>query len=171
MLLIGEALVGKNAEVAHIDLVGTVIVPVFLIISGLPAFGWAKPVVIDPRNFRNPARDSFLTAVAGPISNFVFALILSIIVRAIGHSNGIGIDLLTLAIEINILLAIFNLIPIPPLDGSKIWLLITNPQTYYTFEAMGPFLLLAVIIFSYSTGISIFSWVSSLTSLITGRIL
>jgi Zn-dependent protease len=156
---------------AHIDLVGTIIVPIFLIISHLPAFGWAKPVMIDPRNFRNPTRDSFISAIAGPVSNFLFALVGVLAIRLSGLSAGIVFDLLFLLVEINILLGVFNLIPIPPLDGSKVWLLILNPQTYYTLESMGPFLLLAVIVFSYSTSFSIFSWVSSLTNLILGGVI
>lgn len=153
---------------AHIDPIGTLIVPIFLIISGLPAFGWAKPVMINPRNFSHPQKDSFLTALSGPISNLIFALLLAVILRLI-PLTGFIFGLFYLAVSINILLALFNLIPIPPLDGSKIWGLFLSDESYYTLERIGPFILLAVIIFSYSSGFSIFNWVSTLTNLIIGR--
>jgi len=136
---------------AHIDIIGTVIVPVFLIISGLPAFGWAKPVLIDIRNFRNPRLGNFLTALAGPLANLIFALILVIIIKIIPAAS-----FLILLVRINIILAIFNLIPIPPLDGSKVWNLILPWESYLTLERIGPFILIAFLALSNYGGGAIF---------------
>ncbi len=152
---------------AHIDLIGTIVVPLFLIFSGLPAFGWAKPVMINPRNFSMPRRDNFLTALAGPVSNLLFGVLLGLIVRFVPLPEIVS-SFLALLVSINILLAAFNLLPIPPLDGSKIWGLFLSDESYYMLERMGPFILLAVIVFSYSSGFSIFGWVSTLTNLIVG---
>jgi len=137
---------------AHIDIIGTVIVPVFLIISGLPAFGWAKPVLIDIRNFRNPRLGNFLTALAGPLANLIFALILVITIKIIPAAS-----FLILLVRINIILAIFNLIPIPPLDGSKVWNLILPWESYLTLERIGPFILIAFLAFSNYGGGAIFT--------------
>ncbi len=82
-------------------------------------FGWGRPVMFDPYNLRNPRRDSALIAIAGPISNLVFALILSIIMKFV---PGIGLlsSVFSILIVMNISLAIFNLVPVFPLDGEKI---------------------------------------------------
>jgi Zn-dependent protease len=118
--------------VRHIDLAGTIILPVVLLSfylmtgSGI-IFGWAKPVPVSVGNLRNPQRDYTFVSLAGPLSNillaFVFALILlfSIIVLQ-GHSTifSIASVLCVFGVKINIILAMFNLIPIPPLDGSHV---------------------------------------------------
>jgi Zn-dependent protease len=150
---------------AHIDIIGTVIVPVFLIISGLPAFGWAKPVLIDIRNFRNPRLGNFLTALAGPMANLIFALILAVIIKFIPAAS-----FLILLVRINVILAIFNLIPIPPLDGSKVWNLILSWESYLTFERIGPFILIAFLIFSNYGGGAIFTLADHISNFLLNMI-
>jgi Zn-dependent protease len=102
--------------IAHIDTLGTVVFPFILLILGLPVFGWAKPTPINPINFRHPFRDSAITAFAGPASNIVIAILISLLYRAFPFS------LLEILITLNIYLAVFNLMPIPPLDGYKVLL-------------------------------------------------
>lgn len=144
---------------AHIDLFGTVIIPLFLMFTGFPAFGWAKPVMVNIANFKNPRRDNYLTALSGPASNLIFAFILSLIARLLP-----SIGFLTTLIEINVVLAVFNLLPIPPLDGSKIWHLVLSDESYFTLERYGPIILVAFLIFSGSAGNFIFSLVYSISN-------
>lgn len=115
--------------IPHIDIVGTIIFPLLLAIMGQPVFGWAKPVMVNPYNLRNPRRDHMFVAAAGPVSNLIvatFSIILFWIVRKgdlyaiIGSSSGVVEGILFYLIIINVFLALFNLIPVPPLDGSGI---------------------------------------------------
>ena len=109
--------------ISHIDLLGTIILPLTLILLRSPfLFGWAKPVPVDPYNLKNPRKDMALISLAGPGANIVLAIVFSIFLRIIFAafpSSGIATLFLYL-IEFNIALAIFNLIPINPLDGGKI---------------------------------------------------
>jgi len=132
--------------IAHADLVGTVLLPLLSALSGVPTIGWAKPVPIDPFNFRHPKRDMIITSLAGPASNLLIAIIFGLISN-IFHIQNIFIYLFIL---INISLAIFNLIPIPPLDGSKILInLLPSESGAKWEEALNRygFILLIILVF------------------------
>jgi Zn-dependent protease len=143
----------------HIDPIGTVILPLFMIISGGPVFGWAKPVPFNPYNFNrniDPRNGVVWVALAGPISNLLIAFITSFIYVAaldlfwplpdvIYFSTRYVAEAL---ISVNLMLGCFNLIPIPPLDGSKI-LIRFLPMKYSSylleFERYG-FIVLAILL-------------------------
>src|SRR5512146_825411 len=114
--------------IRHIDIFGTILLPAIALFSGFPMIGWAKPTPVNPRNFKNLVVDDILTSVAGPVSSFlvvVFAFLVLAIIGMIARSTSAatGESVLTpmammflwLA-EINVLLGVFNLIPLPPLD-------------------------------------------------------
>ncbi len=112
----------------HIDLFGTLIIPGLLLLSGTGfIFGWAKPVPVDPRNFKNPRRDMAIVALAGPVSNILMAVCWALTAR-LGVMIGASTEAISLpliysgiaGISINLVLALLNLLPIPPLDGSRI---------------------------------------------------
>jgi Zn-dependent protease len=144
---------------AHIDLIGTVVMPIFLSLSGMPAFGWAKPVHVNIYNFKNPARDNFITAIAGPASNFVAAFLAALIMKIFPQSA-----ILELFVMINVVLGVFNLLPIPPLDGSKIWHLLLSDESYFTLERLGPVILISVLLFSSYFSNFLFSLISFISS-------
>jgi Zn-dependent protease len=150
---------------AHIDILGTVIVPIMLMISGFPAFGWAKPVMVNIGNFKHPAKDNYLTALAGPTSNLLFALILSLVSRLFP-----SVEFIFMLVQINVVLAVFNLLPIPPLDGSKIWHLFLSDESYFTLERYGPFILIAFLIFSGSAGNFLFHIVGTISNFLIGAL-
>jgi len=154
--------------IRHIDLFGTIILPLIAAISGIPLLGWAKPTPVDPRNFRRPVFDDILTSVAGPVSNFVVAtgalLVLGCIalssttghsvVDAVqdGYSAGLPDSAFTpiamLFYElmlINIVLAVFNLIPVPPLDGSHVLRHFLPDSVRMVYDRLGFFALLALV--------------------------
>jgi Zn-dependent protease len=115
--------------IVHIDPVGTIILPLLLAFTGAGVFGWAKPVPVNIYNLKNPKRDDGLIALAGPASNLLLALFAAVAIRVIllfalhGQlSSGTVFILrfLSLGIQVNIFLMLFNLLPIPPLDGSSI---------------------------------------------------
>jgi Zn-dependent protease len=126
----------------HIDPVGTVILPLILMISGMPVFGWAKPTPFNPWNLQNPKRDSALISLAGPLTNLALAVIVSLVFRFT------QINLLLAIVQLNLILAIFNLIPIHPLDGFKVVGGLLPKNLYYEWiklERYGTLLLLALI--------------------------
>lgn len=130
---------------AHIDLIWTIIFPLITLLIGGVFFGGAKPVPIDSRNFKNQDKAMALVAFAGPLSNiilgFIFAILLSIVVNFFYNTNPIMATLSTMleaGVIINFFLAFFNLIPIPPLDGSRILKLFLSYEAglvYYRLEA------------------------------------
>lgn len=104
--------------IKHADLFGTIIFPLLGVFTGIPTIGWAKPVQIDPYNLKNPKKDETLISLAGPASNFLLAIIIALLSRLFTLPDPI----VYLLIVINVSLAVFNLLPVPPLDGSKIFL-------------------------------------------------
>jgi Zn-dependent protease len=106
---------------AHIDPVGTVLLPILLFITtnGQFVFGAAKPVPINYYALRNPRRDMLLIGLAGPLSNIILAALLSLILKGL-NSASLAAELIRNLAFINIILGIFNLLPIPPLDGSRV---------------------------------------------------
>lgn len=105
---------------SHIDPVGTIVLPLITFFFSGFIFGWAKPVPYNPLYLGDPKRDAKLVGLAGPLTNIVLALIFSFLLR-IGILANLT-DVFFFALRINLLLAIFNLLPIPPLDGSKMYL-------------------------------------------------
>lgn len=133
---------------AHLDLLG-------LLMMLFGPIGWAKPVPISGTNFKRPRLGLMLTAFAGPLSNFVLAIICFFIIRFWPHATAPGplgmffLQLFTWGAQINVILFVFNLIPIPPLDGSRIvsnLLPYRQEMMYRKFEVYGPFLLLLIFI-------------------------
>jgi len=156
--------------VPHIDVMGTVILPLIMIIMRGPVFGWAKPVPFNPYNFNrnvNVRNGIMWVALAGPVSNLVLAFISSFILVAVHkYFSGLPsviylsiIQLFQALVFINLLLASFNLIPIPPLDGSKILMRFLPPEynSYFIMLERYGFLILIIL---FATGIfSKFIWV------------
>ena len=106
---------------AHIDPIGTIFLPLILLVSNSPVvFGWAKPVPVDFHNLDNPKKDMVWVGIAGPAANVMFALFLSFILKLSVGASPLFLAILTSGILINLVLAIFNMLPIPPLDGSRV---------------------------------------------------
>jgi Zn-dependent protease len=122
----------------HIDFIGTVLLPLLAAISNLPIIGWAKPVPVDIRRLRQPRRDFMLVAAAGPASNILLAAAGALVVHATGAPS-FGRSPLLEFIEINILLAMFNLVPVPPLDGGNVLAGLLPPPADAAFQRLRPF--------------------------------
>jgi len=129
----------------HIDLIGTVIFPLLLIVSGSPfVIGWAKPVPVNPYNFNNPRRDLVRVGAFGPLSNIGLAVVSSFLVWISSYLPMEELRrslllILLFSVLINLLLAVFNLIPIPPLDGSQIMSGLLPSHMAMRYAAIAPF--------------------------------
>ncbi|MCH7731651.1 MAG: site-2 protease family protein [Candidatus Marinimicrobia bacterium] len=143
---------------AHLDPVGTLML--FLV-----HFGWAKPVPVNPAYFSDPKRGMLWVALAGPASNMAIALLSGMLLTTM-VSSGFGhsllsakiINMVLMSLKINLALAVFNLLPIPPLDGSKVlWGLLPPEYDHITYklERHGPWILMGLILFGMLTGRSI----------------
>ena len=120
----------------HIDPMMSIALPLILLISGSPIIiGAAKPVPVDPYNLRDGRKDMALVSLAGPLTNVLIAIIASLILKLVPYS--IFYYLLSTIVHLNLLLAIFNLIPIPPLDGSKIFSLLLPQKLADAFLSLG----------------------------------
>jgi len=141
--------------IKHMDILGTVIIPLILVISGNPPFGWAKPVPVNWHNLNQPKRDMALVAIAGPLANLLMLIFWALVIKiAVDLGNGGSvihkavIYMAEAGILINSILMILNLFPIPPLDGSRIVtaLLPANlARIYVKIEPVG--LVLVLILF------------------------
>jgi len=144
---------------SHLDPIGFV---AFLLIG----YGWAKPVPYNPYKLKNPRWDGIFVALAGPGSNLLLAIVASLFIRLfigaeILDSNNLLLTFLFLVMYLNLALMFFNLIPLPPLDGSKIWHSIfdsvKNPRLAYLIESRGQMILFGLILLSFA-GVNIFSF-------------
>lgn len=160
--------------IKHIDPVGTVLLPLIAVMAHIPMLGWAKPTPVDTRNFRNPVLDDILTAVVGPISNFAVVGLTATVLGAIALVSKLGkaiIHVLPLVYPghlellaaqttsvlmpiilflyelamINIVLAVFNLIPVPPLDGSHVLRHLLPASAQRAYDMIGWFGLMALV--------------------------
>jgi Zn-dependent protease len=138
--------------VPHIDMVGSILVPGLLLLSGSSfLIGWAKPVPVNPLNFRNFRWGEFAVSAAGPLSNLILAAIFSGVLRLGVENPGLS-QLASYGVMINILLALFNLIPIPPLDGSHILALLLPRELARLYGYLQPVGMVLIIILMF-TGI------------------
>ena len=141
---------------AHLDLLGSLMI-LFV------GFGWAKPVPVDSRYLANPRTDMMKIAFAGPASNLLLAFIAGSLIRLTGNM-GVLSSMLIMFAQINIMLAVFNMIPIPPLDGSQIFsglMIRHNPDLVIKLQVYGPQILMGLILFGMLTRISPIWWLIS----------
>ncbi len=135
--------------VVHIDPIGTLLFPLVAITTGLPLIGWAKPVPVDSRHLKSPRRDFAIIAAAGPASNLVLAVAAAGIMAALpdvapGDIAGRAVmsaplQLLRVAVVLNVLLAVFNMLPVPPLDGGNVLIGVLPPAGAHLVEQLRPY--------------------------------
>ena len=168
--------------IRHVDPVGTVILPAAMLIlsQGRYFFGWAKPVPINPYRFRNQREGMLLTGVAGPVTNIALSALAGLVIRVAGGSAVLGIGLFGISLGYvveffcyaNLVLAFFNLIPIPPLDGSRVvqyFLPDRMRDAYHSLERYGFILLIGVTwVLPGAFGAYLQATVEPLFSLFTG---
>ena len=141
---------------AHLDLFGSLMI-LFV------GFGWAKPVPVDSRYLANPRTDMMKIAFAGPASILLLAFIAGSLIRLTGNMGALS-SMLIMFVQINIMLAVFNMIPIPPLDGSQIFsglMIRHNPDLVVKLQIYGPQILMGLILFGMLTSISPIWWLMS----------
>lgn len=157
--------------IKHWDPVGTTMLTILLfttlVVTRVPVFGWGKPVPVDERNFENPKLHGIQTALAGPMSNLIVAGLLALLLRTV-DLNEIVSEFVRIAIYLNLFLMFFNMLPIPPLDGSRL-LRLFLPENVYFNIATNPLIfipLFVITIFFLLNYVVIFS--TNLTNFFVG---
>jgi len=160
----------------HIDLLFTIALPAFLLLMGSPIlFGGAKPVPVNVRNLRNPRRDWAVVGAAGPLTNLLLAALMSVVMAVAVNGFGVPtgsrlVEVLAVGIYFNVLLCVFNLLPIPPLDGSRVVQLFLSDRAlaaYQRIEQYGLLIILALVFFVPSAQMLLASLVKDVTLLLT----
>lgn len=146
----------------HVDIFGTIILPIILVMTAGFAFGYAKPVPINPYNFKNYKRGMGITGAAGPLANFVITFLLAILyvilVKSGFNQDLRAFEVIKLTMQVNIFLALFNLIPVPPLDGSRIVGAFLSDEAYIKYsklERYGMYIILGALVVGSLLNISI----------------
>ena len=153
---------------AHVDWIGTVLLPAVTSLLGAGFLGWGKPVNTNPSKLRFGLNGLALVALAGPASNVVFALVLAAIAAAAAHINLAVANFAAQGVELSLYLALFNMIPIPPLDGSKLLLAARLPVQVYGMVARYGFLVLIVLMVRTNIGYTLSAWSTEGTRAILG---
>ncbi|MEN6603821.1 MAG: site-2 protease family protein [Bryobacteraceae bacterium] len=137
---------------AHVDWLGTVLLPFITSLVSGGFLGWGKPVNTNPFKLRGGVKGLAMVAVAGPASNLVFSVILALFAVLIARPFPAAAGIAAQAVALSIYLALFNLIPVPPLDGSKLLLLVRTPAMVYNELARGGFIIIMVLIMATPLG-------------------
>jgi len=145
--------------IVHIDPYGTILFPLASALTGIPFFGWAKPVPVNPLAWREKNKANFWTSFAGPLSNFVLAVVFFVILKimimtgfVMSADSGIAepiVEIVNLGLTVNLLLGIFNLIPVPPLDGSGMLESILPYEAQKGYEQIRPYGFLILLALMY----------------------
>jgi Zn-dependent protease len=146
--------------IVHMDIFGTVLFPIFAMITGFPLIGWAKPVPVNSRFLNNPSRDNMFISLAGPFSNILLALslfLLLVVLSVSGILYSLPVEIfkplriiLNFGVLINVLLAIFNMIPVPPLDGSHVLEHFLPYPWAEKYEMIKPYGFLIILVLFYA---------------------
>ena len=181
---LGDPTAKRNGRISfnplrHIDPFGTVLLPLLLAIAGMPVFGYAKPVPYNPRYFKDPKKGELIVGLAGPAANLIQALagtLIAFIVYTLAPASAwtgssaivYVMTFLTMYVEVNLFLLFFNIIPIPPLDGSSIFAFILPRKylnSYYKIQQWAlPVFMIVLIILPRIIGFSPFSWYLNATA-------
>ncbi|BBB24311.1 peptidase M50 [Isorropodon fossajaponicum endosymbiont JTNG4] len=143
--------------IKHIDPVGTILVPAFLYFTSGFIFGWAKPVPVNFNALRSPKKDMLWVAIAGPVSNFIMAIAwLIIILLAVNIGSQFLIDMGQVGVQINLILAVLNLLPLPPLDGGRVVSSLLPRKLSYQYDQLEPYGLYILLGLLF---LGVFQWV------------